>query len=62
MEPGVTLPAPSGKNVVWASDKELTAWVPACRDMRVGLVGDQKDTWELERLGLGSAMLTTRNI
>lgn len=62
MEPGVTLPALSGKNVVWASDKELLARVPACRDMCVGLVGDQKDTWQLGRLGLGSAMFTSRNI
>lgn len=35
MEPGVTLPAPIGKNSVWASDRELLAWVPACRDMCV---------------------------
>lgn len=35
MEPGVTLPALSGKNVVWASDRELLARLPACGDMCV---------------------------
>lgn len=62
MEPGVTVPAPSGKNAVWAADRELPARVPACGDECVALLGDQKGTWELGRLGLGSAMFTRRNI
>lgn len=64
MEPGVMLPAPSGKNAVWASDRELLAGVPACGDLCVaspsGSGWDQKDTWELGRLGLGSATFTRR--
>lgn len=66
MEPGVTLPAPDGKNVAWASDRELLAGcLPAGTCVwpaPVALVGDQKGTWELGRLGLGSAMFTSRNI
>lgn len=36
MEPGVTLPAPSGKSFVWAAAWEPLGWVPARGDTCMG--------------------------